>query len=157
MWQEARKLVKAVYRACRTQELSQDRNLVSQMQRAAVSVTSNIAEGHERGSRVEYIHFCFIAKGSAGELRSQITNAKDVKLLDEEAYEWLVKQCEKVSSMLANYIKHLIETAGRIPGMKFTRDKDREPFDWDMFLAEYGMERLPSGQVVPIRRGNVGK
>ena len=59
--------------------------------------------------------------------------------------------------MLANYIKHLIETAARIPGMKFTREKDREPFDWDMFLAEHGMERLPNGRVVPIGRGNAGK
>ena len=95
VWQEARKLVKAVYRACRTQELSQDRDLVSQMRRAAVSVTSNITEGHERGSRIEYIHFYFIAKGSAGELRSQIINARDAELLDEEAFGWRHRQCEK--------------------------------------------------------------
>ena len=43
------------------------------MRRASVSVTANIAEGHERGSRLQNIEFCFIAKGSAGELRSQVT------------------------------------------------------------------------------------
>ncbi len=157
VWQEAKTLVKGVYRACRTQRLTEDRDLVRQMRRAAVSITSNIAEGHERGSRVEYVQFCFIAKGSAGELRSQIINASDVGSIDQEAYRWLHGQCEKVSSMLANYIKHLIETTGKIPGMKFTRVRDREPFDWDAFLAEYGLTRLASGQVVQKTRENVGR
>jgi len=57
VWQEARILVKGVYRASRTQKLVEESDLVSQMRRASVSVRSNIAEGHERGSRIQYIEF----------------------------------------------------------------------------------------------------
>ena len=151
VWQEARTLVKGVYRACKTQPLAEDRDLVSQMRRAAVSVSSNIAEGHERGSRIQYIEFCCIAKGSAGELRSQVINAHDVELVNDEAYNWLHAQCEKVSGMLGNYVKHLVASAGRIKGIKFTKQSDREPFDWDAFLADTGLQRLPSGQVVRVK------
>ena len=66
VWQAGRELVKGVYRATRTQALKSDPGLIDQMTRAAVSITSNIAEGYERGSRVQIIEFCFYAKGSAG-------------------------------------------------------------------------------------------
>lgn len=125
VWQAARELVKGVYRATRSQKLRSDRGLVSQMTRAAVSVTSNIAEGYERGSRVQNIEFCFYAKGSLGELRSQIINAHDVEFLDEVAFEWLHARCEEVSAMLAGYIKHLSASAPRIRGMKYTSENDR--------------------------------
>ncbi len=126
VWQVARELVKGVYRAARTQPLKHDRGLAHQMTRAAVSITSNIAEGHEHGSRAQYVQCCFIAKGSAGELRSQVINAHDVGLLDEKAYTWLHAKCLDVSGLLAGYLKHLIEMMESIPGMKFTRAVDRE-------------------------------
>jgi four helix bundle protein len=97
VWQAGRELVNGVYRAARSQDLRKDRGLTSQMTRAAVSITSNIAEGHERGSRVQYVEFCFIAKGSAGELRSQVINAHDAGLLDDTAYSWLHDKCLDVS------------------------------------------------------------
>ncbi len=150
VWQVGRELVKGVYRATRTQALREDRGLIDQMTRAAVSITSNIAEGHERGSRVQYIEFCFYSKGSAGELRSQVINAHDVGLLDETAFEWLHSRCLEVSRMLAGYIKHLIETAQTLPGMRFTRDADRNRMSWEEFLVEIGMKRLPDGRCVSI-------
>ena len=125
VWQVSRELVKGVYRATRTQALKSDAGMIDQMTRAAVSITSNLAEGHERGSRVQNIEFCFYAKGSAGELRSQVINARDAELLDEVAFGWLHAKCEEVSKLLAGYIKHLIETANKIPGMRFTRETDR--------------------------------
>jgi four helix bundle protein len=148
VWQVARELVKGVYRAAKTQELRKDRGLIDQMTRAAVSVTSNIAEGHERGSRVQYIEFCFYAKGSAGELRSQVINAHDIGLLDETAYEWLHSRCLELSRMLAGYIKHLMETASSIAGMRFTREADRNRVSWEEFLAEHGIRRLEDGRCV---------
>ncbi|MCB9850909.1 MAG: four helix bundle protein [Phycisphaerales bacterium] len=150
VWQAGRELVKGVYRAAKTQELRKDRGLVDQITRAAVSVTSNIAEGHERGSRAQYIESCFIAKGSAGEVRSQLINAHDVGLLDEQAYNWLHDKCTEVSRMLAGYIKHLVETSNTMPGMKFTRAADRSRMSWDEFLAEHGIKQLPNGQCVSV-------
>lgn len=156
VWQAARELVKGVYRALQSQELRKDRGLVDQMTRAAVSITSNIAEGHERGSRVQYIEFCFYSKGSAGELRSQVINAHDVGLLDATAYGWLHEKCEDVSRLLAGYIKHLIETARLIPGMRFTRELDRESISWEAFLAEHGMRQLENGRCVYVGANDDG-
>jgi len=149
-WQAARELVKGIYRATKSQALKNDRGLVDQMTRAAVSITSNVAEGHERGSRVEYVQFCFYAKGSLGELRSQIINAHDVELIDDKAYEWLHDKCEEVSSLLAGYIKHLCETTNSIPGMKHTKNLDRKWNDWEDWLAANGIRRLENGRCVKI-------
>lgn len=105
--------------------------MVNQMKRSAISVTSNIAEGFERGSRKQSIEACYTAKGSAGELRSQVILAHDVGLIDESANEWLLQSCEKFSRMLSAYIAHLQKTKGRFPGVKLaansaTRDEQPE-------------------------------
>ncbi len=150
VWQVGCELVKGVCRAARTQELKRDRGLVDQMTRAAVSITSNLAEGHERGSRIQYIEFCFYAKGSAGELRSQVINAHDAGLLDDAAFQWLHGKCMDVSRLLAGYIKHLIETAQTLPGMRFTRDADRDTLTWEEFLTQIGMKRLSDGRCVKV-------
>lgn len=157
VWQAGRDLVKGVYRATRTQGLKHDRGLVDQMTRAAVSITSNIAEGHERGSRVQNVEFCFYAKGSAGELRSQLINAHDVELLDEAAFDWLHAKCEEVSSLLAGYIKHLTETMKEIRGMKYTRDIDRKWGSIEDWLADHGIRRLEDGRCVTVGRNPENK
>jgi four helix bundle protein len=107
VWQCARELVRGLHRAARTQKLRSDRVLVDQMTRAAVSVISNIAEGHERGSRAQNVEFCFYSKGSVGELRAQLIIANDLGLLDKVAFEWLSGKCEQVSALLSGYIRHL--------------------------------------------------
>jgi four helix bundle protein len=107
VWQTARELTKGVYRATSTQRLRTDMALANQMKRAAVSVGSNIAEGFERGTRKQQLEACYIAKGSAGELRSQVITARDVELLDEQVFEWLLQTCETCSRQLQGYIRHL--------------------------------------------------
>ncbi len=156
VWQAGRELAKGVYRAARSQPLRKDRGLVDQMTRAAVSVTSNIAEGHERGSRLQNVEFCFYAKGSAGELRSQVINAHDVELIDDTAFEWLHAKCEEVSSLLAGYIKHLMETADKMPGMKFTREIHRKWGSIEEWLADHGIRRLADGRCVSVERDTEG-
>jgi len=116
------------------------------MTRAAVSITSNIAEGHERGSRAQYVEFCFIAKESTGELRSRIIHAHDVGLLDEKAFRWLHDKVEDVSRQLAGHVKHPVETAGTIRGMSYTRSSDRNRVHWEDVLEEYGLRRLGDGR-----------
>lgn len=95
--------------------------MLNQMKRAAISISSNIAEGFERGTRKQQIEFCFIAKGSAGELRSQIMIARDVQLLDEAAHDWLLETCEKCLKQLQNYIAYLRRTRESLPGPKYNK------------------------------------
>ncbi|MDO8137782.1 MAG: four helix bundle protein [Candidatus Brocadiales bacterium] len=71
VWQKARELVKRVYELTKGKEFARDFSLVDQLRRASVSVLSNIAEGFERGSNVEFIQFLYVAKGSCGEVRAQ--------------------------------------------------------------------------------------
>lgn len=121
MWQTARLLAKGVYKAISTQPLKRDLALTLQMRRALISVGSNIAEGFERGSRKQEIESCYTAKGSAGELRSQVITAHDVGLLNDESYRWLHDQCEQVSGQLHAYIGHLQRSQKELPGAKFAR------------------------------------
>jgi four helix bundle protein len=151
VWQTARELVKGVYRAAKTQALRRDLGLVDQMTRAAVSIVSNIAEGHERGTRTEYVQYCYVAKGSAGELRAQVTVAHDNDLIDDTCFEWLHEKCEGVSALLGGYIKHLLETSNVIPGSKFTRSADRGRLTWEEFLEANDAEALPDGRIVSGR------
>ncbi len=111
--------MRGVYRAARSQPLKDDFALLNQMKRAAISIPSNIAEGYERGSRKQQIESCYQAKGSAGELRTQIMLAHDVGLLDEVSYAWLFERCDKCARQLARYLRHLKQTQSRIRGAKY--------------------------------------
>ena len=75
--------------------------------RASVSIPSNIAEGFERGSTQEFIRFLFIAKGSAGELRTQLYLALELKYLQKETGLKLIEQCKHISAMIQNLITSL--------------------------------------------------
>ena len=75
--------------------------------RAALSVPSNIAEGAERGSAKEFVRFLHIAKGSAGELRTQLYIAKKVGVLDNDSSSEMILELKAISSMLQGLIKSL--------------------------------------------------
>ena len=126
VWQIARELAKGVYRATESQPLGKDYALSNQMKRSVVSISSNIAEGFERGTRKQHIEACYIAKGSAGELRSQVVVAHDVGLLDSQACSWLSERCESCSRMLAAYIKTLKQTRDQFPGIKYEQPQSSE-------------------------------
>lgn len=79
-WQKARELTKAVYRITKQGAFAKDFGLSSQIQRAAVSVMSNIAEGFERHRRTEFHQFLSTAKASCAEVRSQLYVAYDIGL-----------------------------------------------------------------------------
>lgn len=91
-WQRARVLTTAIYRATRQSDFARDLGVAGQLQRAAVSVMSNIAEGFERGSAKEFHHFLSIAKASLAELRSQLYIAADIGYLDRDQFEQLSAQ-----------------------------------------------------------------
>ena len=83
-WQKARALVKAVYLLTASFPTGERFGLVSQMDRAAVSIPSNIAEGYGRATTQDYLHFLRIARGSAFELETQLVLASDLGLCGAE-------------------------------------------------------------------------
>ena len=99
-WQKARHLTKAIYEATRRDAFAKDYGLSRQIQRASVSIMSNIAEGYERGSHSEYHQFLCIAKASCAELRSQLVVAFDVCYLTEAQFQALRLQAEEVNRIV---------------------------------------------------------
>ena len=107
VWQTARALTNAVYEHTDTGAFSQDVGLRDQIQRAAVSIMSNIAEGFESRTRSQFIHYLGQAKASAGEVRCQLYVAKDQGYLTESEFEETYDQAEKVARQLYRLIQHL--------------------------------------------------
>ena len=106
-WKEARILVSQVYSAllpCR------DYGLSSQMQRASVSIMSNIAEGFDRGSNKEFIQFLIIARGSASEVKSLTYAALDLGYFDDGTFSNIVDRCTSISNLLNGFIRFLKKT-----------------------------------------------
>ncbi len=101
-WQKSRELTREIYKAladCR------DRGFTDQIQRASVSVMSNIAEGFESGTRQEFINYLYIAKGSCGEVRAQLYAAHDIGYIKPENFKTLKFKAEEVSKLLSAFVK----------------------------------------------------
>src|SRR6266700_1459062 len=98
-WQRARLLTRAVYEVTRQDRFARDYGLSSQMQRSAVSVMANIAEGFERGRPAEFHQFLSMAKASCAELRSHLFVAHDIGYLDDVTFERLMATAEDVSRL----------------------------------------------------------
>jgi len=107
VWQDARALVRELYKITKQRAFRQDFSLRDQVTRAATSTMSNIAEGFERGSRKEFIQFLNIAKGSNGEVRSQICIAFDQEYIDQKSYDALRESALTLSRRLARFISYL--------------------------------------------------
>jgi len=82
-------------------------SLRDQMQRSAISVPSNIAEGQKRDSKKDFIRFLRISKGSNGELRTQIYIAQKLNLIDSKTGKALVNESKEISAMLQGLINSL--------------------------------------------------
>ena len=99
-WQKARELTKRIYEATTREGFARDYGLKGQIQKASVSVMSNIAEGYERGSRPEFHRFLFMAKGSCAEVRCQLYIAYDVGYLSEAEVSQLLESAEEVARVI---------------------------------------------------------
>lgn len=106
-WKDAIALADAIYAETRTPAFARDFGLVDQMRRAAVSISSNIAEGFERESNQEFVRFLSIAKGSAGELRSQLHVANHAGYIDDERFAALYALLAETGRRLAHFISYL--------------------------------------------------
>ena len=105
VWQEAKRLAVDIYGLTSETGLSRDFGLRDQMRRAAVSIASNIAEGYERKSGLDFVWFLYISKGSLSELITQLEIAKEVGLISTEQFLSLDDQCSKVGAMLTKLIQ----------------------------------------------------
>ena len=99
-WQKARELTRRIDEITRAGEFAKDFRLSGQIQSAAVSIMSNIAEGFERGGLGEFHQFLSTAKASCAELRSQLYVAIDVGYLDERTFQDLRRQAEEVGRII---------------------------------------------------------
>ncbi len=97
VWQRACRLTVEIFRGFRS---CREFTLKDQIQRAALSVPSNIAEGSERGSLKDFAHFLNISKGSCGELRTQLYIARKLELLRKASFDQLVAESKELSAML---------------------------------------------------------
>jgi len=96
IWKEARILVDEVYKLSSSEKLKKDFGLNDQIQRSAVFIMNNIAEGFERDSNKEFISFLFFAKGSAGEVRSMLYIMLDLNLITKEKFKKLYNDSVKL-------------------------------------------------------------
>ena len=99
-WQKARQLTRRVYELTRRGGWARDFALSSQIQRASVSIMSNIAEGFERNRPAEFHQFLSTAKASCAEVRSQIYIASDVGYLSDEDFAAILAQAEEVGRII---------------------------------------------------------
>ncbi|MXN92685.1 four helix bundle protein [Flavobacterium sp. Sd200] len=106
-WQRARVLNKRIYLITDTEALRKDFDLARQIRRCSVSISSNIAEGFERNTDKEFIHFLYIAKGSAAEVRSQLYLALDLNYISQEVFHELLSEVTEISRLLSGFIKYL--------------------------------------------------
>jgi len=107
VWQDARAFVKSIYNLTDLPKFNNDYGLKDQIQRAAVSIMNNIAEGYERDNNREFIKFLGYSKGSAGEVRSMLYIAYDLKYVTKEEFDSIHIKALDIIKQLANFIKYL--------------------------------------------------
>ena len=117
IFQKARALSKKIYDITEKEKFKRDYRFVAQIHASVGSIMDNIAEGFERNGNKEFVNFLFIAKGSCGEVRSQIIRANDVGYLTKEEYNELYVECRRLSSGIMNFIKEI--KASNITGIKY--------------------------------------
>jgi len=105
VWQDGLNLAIEIYTITKNGAFAKDFGLRNQIQRAGVSISSNISEGDERNSNKESIHFFNIAKGSTAEVITQLNIAYQINYIDKETFNRLENLAEKIRASLKNLIK----------------------------------------------------
>lgn len=105
VWNDAMALAEQIYSIARLPAFSKDFALANQITRACISVPSNIAEGDERNTNKEAVHFFNIAKGSAAEIITQLNIAQRIGYIETDTFNQLEDQAEKVRASLKRLIQ----------------------------------------------------
>jgi four helix bundle protein len=125
-WKMGRELVRLIYQITNRGEFARDYGLRDQIRRCAVSIPSNIAEGFERDGNKEFRQFLYLAKGSLGELQTQLYVAHDVGYLTEAELKSLKIQADTIGRMLGGLLRYLAVCEQK--GIKFREHHgDAEP------------------------------
>ena len=103
-WMEARRLVRIVYHNFIDVK---DYGMKTQIERAAISVMANIAEGFQRASNREFIQFLVISRGSVGEVKSISYAAMDLGYISSGIHTDIINKCEKLTSIINGFIRYL--------------------------------------------------
>ncbi|MCF7740224.1 MAG: four helix bundle protein [Candidatus Marinimicrobia bacterium] len=115
VWKRSCQLAVNIYK---TLSDCKDFGLRDQIQRAVVSIPSNIAEGAERNSNAEYIKFLYYSKGSAAELRTQLYIARKINIIPTGKSKQYIQEAKNISGMLQNLIARIKKDAQRHKGLK---------------------------------------
>ena len=144
-WQKARELVKFIYditKIFRYVDISGKENfdigLASQIQRASVSVMSNIAEGFERGTKQEFINYLFIAKGSCGEVRCQLYAAYDISYIDMSTLRNGLELTDECSRLLKSFIDKV--KIGSHTGLQYKKEYQKGMSETNKMILESSPE-----------------
>ncbi len=140
MFRKARELTGEVYKALST---CRDMGFRDQIQRASVSVLSNIAEGFESGTKQEFLNYLYIAKASAGEVRAQTYVGHDVGYLNIETFKRLNNLAEQCSRLIASFIAKL--KSGGLAGLQQKRGRASEKDIVAKLWADAGLEMTEHG------------
>jgi four helix bundle protein len=105
VWQIAKELAVKIYKMTQNPQFKKDFGFKDQIQRSAVSIPSNIAEGDELGTDKQSVRYFYISKGSAAELLTQLIIANEIGYVDDMTKDNLVDECDKISAMLSRLIK----------------------------------------------------
>ena len=106
-WQKAYELALEIYKMTKGFPKDEQYGLISQIRRAAISVSANISEGYERQYRKEYIQFLMIAKGSLGELETYLLFSRDLGYISIKEYESIHEKRQEVGKLLKGLIRSL--------------------------------------------------
>jgi four helix bundle protein len=121
IWKEVRKLSLTIFQYSHKELFAKDFRFRDQIKAAVGSIMDNIAEGFERSSRLEFVNFLSYAKGSCGEVKSQLYRAKDQQYISEAEFQETYNALDKLAANIAGFISYLNQS--EVKGQKF---KDRK-------------------------------
>jgi four helix bundle protein len=107
VWLLARELCKIVFELTSIDPFAKDFRFRDQIRSSSGSIMDNIAEGYERGGNKEFIQFLSIAKGSCGEVRSQVYRAFDFNYIDQQNLDELIEKTISLSKQIAGFMSYL--------------------------------------------------
>ncbi len=138
-WQRARELTRCVYALTRKPEFSRDYGLKNQIERAAVSVMANQAEGFSRGTKIELINYFYIAKASAGEVQSHLYIAKDLGYINMSEFQNAYRLAGEAQRLIESFVQKV--KTGAQSGLQHKRIQKK-----DNFLEEHLKEMIVEGK-----------
>jgi len=148
VWKKARGFTKLVYELTGKGEFSKDWGLRDQMRRAAVSIMSNIAEGFDGGSKLEFSRFLSMARRSASEVQSQLYTALDQVYIEQTEFSHIYEEAEQIKKMITGFIKYLKghrQTSGPVHWFTiYGRSKNEISSNWRCGFYRVSYCRTPS-------------